>query len=211
MAGKWLLRIVTLAVWALAVLSATWWSLQFLGTGATSASAKVATAPAPGSDPADLAKVFGPPLASAPMAVASASVAVDPGKRFALLGVVANRAKSGVALISVDGKAARPYRVGSQVEESYVLKSVATRSAVLEPATRPGAALTLELAVVPSASTGGLPQSQSVVPATPALPSLPLPSASTDAVANPNQLLIPRPGLPSALPLGRPTGERGTL
>lgn len=193
------------------MLSATWWSLQFLGTGASSPSVKVAVAPAAGSDPADLAKVFGPPVAALPLAMASAPMVVDPGKRFALLGVVANRAKSGVALISVDGKAARPYRVGSQVEESYVLKSVATRSAVLEPAARPGAALTLELAVVPSASTGGLPQSLLVVPATPALPSLPLPSASPDAVANPNQLLTPRPGLPSALPLGRPTGERGTL
>ena len=152
MAGKWLLRIVTLAVWVLAALSATWWSLKFVGARSSPLSVTTLGAPAAGSDPADLAKVFGPPIAPVVAAVASAPKAAEPGTRFVLVGVVADRASAGVALIAVDGKAARPYRVGSPVEDSYTLKSVAARSAVLAPSSQADAALMLELAPMASAA-----------------------------------------------------------
>lgn len=145
MVGKWFPRIVTLAVWTLAALSATWWLLKFVGANAPSASATTLSAPAPGSDPADLAKIFGPPIAPTSVAAVSAPAMADPASRFALVGVVATRASSGVALISVDGKAARPYRVGSLVEETFKLKSVAARSAVVEESASAGTAFTLEL------------------------------------------------------------------
>jgi general secretion pathway protein C len=155
MAGKWLSRIVTFAVWTLVAISVTWWSLKFVGARATTTTAAALSVPAPGSDPADLAKVFGPPIAASEAAMAAAPAAIDPGTRFALIGVVADRASSGVAIISVDGKAARPYRVGSQIEESYKLKSVATRSAVLEPSAPAGAPFTLELTTVVGAVRPG--------------------------------------------------------
>ena len=158
MAGKWLSRIVTFAVWTLTAISVTWWSLKFVGARAPTMTAAVLSSPAPGSDPADLAKVFGPPIAAPMAAVAATPAAMDPGTRFALVGVVANRASSGVAIISIDGKAALPYRVGSQIEESYKLKSVAPRSAVLEPSAPAGAAFTLELTPVAVTASPGFSQ-----------------------------------------------------
>ena len=175
MAGKWLSRSVTFAVWTLVTISVAWWSLKFVGARTTTVTAPALSSPAPGSDPADLAKVFGPPVAAAVAATASAPAAIDPGSRFALVGVVADRASSGVAIISVDGKAARPYRVGSQIEGSYKLKSVAARSAVLEPSAAAGAAFTLELAPVAAATSPGFSQPL-------ALPPPPLPDPSPGAI-----------------------------
>ena len=175
MAGKWLSRFVTLAVWTLAAISVAWWSLKFVGSSASTMTAPALSVPAAGGDPADLAKAFGPPIAIPVAAVAAAAAAIDPGTRFALVGVVANRASSGIALISVDGKAARPYRVGSQVEDSYKLKSVAARSAVLEPSAAAGAAFTLELAPVAGAASPGLSPPL-------ALPPPPLPDPSPGVI-----------------------------
>jgi general secretion pathway protein C len=178
MAGKWLSRIVTFAVWTLVATSVTWWSLKFVGAGARTLTAAALATPVPGSDATDLAKVFGPPASAPVAALAAAPSAIDPGTRFALVGVVANRASSGVALISVDGKAARPYRVGSQIEESYTLKSVATRSAVLEPSAPAGAPFTLELTPVAGAASPILPRTpvfpQPSIAVTPAFPLRPL-------------------------------------
>lgn len=63
---------------------------------------------------------------------AAQAVTIDTAaSRFKLTGVVADRAKGGYALISVDGKPARPYRVGTLVDNALVLQSVAPRSAAL--------------------------------------------------------------------------------
>ena len=184
MAGKWLSRIVTFAVWTLTAISVTWWSLKFVGARAPTMTAPVLSSPAPGSDPADLAKVFGPPIAAPMAAVAATPAAIDPGTRFALVGVVANRASSGVAIISIDGKAALPYRVGSQIEESYKLKSVAPRSAVLEESASTKATFTIELK-----TTSGLAQAPQVsgvlAPAGVPVVLSPLPSMPGPAAAPP--------------------------
>ncbi|MEO8857084.1 MAG: type II secretion system protein N [Burkholderiaceae bacterium] len=194
MGGKWLLRITTLAVWALAALSVTWWSLKFAGPGSTALNVPTVAALAPGSDPSDLARVFGPSIVNAPTAVADApAVAPDPGVRMALMGVVANRAKTGVALISVDGKPARPYRVGSQIEDSYRLKSVATRSAVIEPWSPPGPEFTLELLPLAMA---GMNDARPASPATPALlraPPSPLPGVTSTPGVVPAPAPLPVP------------------
>ncbi len=192
MAGKWLSRVATLAVWLLAALSATWWSLKFVGARSPLVTAPTLAAPAPGSDPTDLAKVFGPPVVRAAVAAASAPApaAVDPSTRLSLVGVVANRSSAGVALISVDGKAARPYRVGSRIEESFTLKSVAVRSAVLEPASPPGGPFTLELA--PPSNTALAP------------PAVPAPGTAPPAPTAPPAAAMPV--MPSRLPLLRRAG-----
>ena len=80
-------------------------------------------------------------------ASSSASVAATPvaSSRFALTGVVALGAGRGVALLSIDGKPARPYRAGSQLEPGLVLQSVAVRSATLGADASGPAQLTLEL------------------------------------------------------------------
>lgn len=203
MAGKWLLRIVTLAVWVLAALSATWWSLKFVGARPSPLAVTTLAVPAAGSDPADLAKVFGPAMAPVLEAVPSAPKAADPGTRFVLVGVVADRASAGVALIAVDGKAARPYRVGSPVEDSYTLKSVAARSAVLAPSSRTDQALMLELAPQASAAQANIPRLPSNLPVNQPVnqPASPLPNQQLP-IQFPNQplnqLLNQLPGAPPA-------------
>ena len=55
------------------------------------------------------------------------------------------RSSAGAALIAVDGKPARPYRVGTKIEEGVVLQAVAPRKAMLGPAADAPAAFTLEM------------------------------------------------------------------
>ena len=205
MAKRWMLRIVTLAVWASAGLAASFWALRFTGSSAAVPSATMALEPAAAGQPADLAIVFGPPPAPAPTAsaaVGSTPKAVDPAARFALVGVVAGRANAGVALISIEGKAARPYAVGSRIDSSYTLKSVARKSATLVPSVQPDAAFTLELAApgspAPASTTplaavpaGTAPSSTA---ATSAAPSVAAPANSDSAGGAPAPGPRLRPG-----------------
>ena len=105
--------------------------------------ATVAMNEAPQVDPLTLARVLGGGNATANAAPAPAVISAV--SRMALVGVVANGKNGGSALISVDGKPARPYRVGSAVEEGLVLQSVGPRRALLAPNLQGPASLTLEL------------------------------------------------------------------
>ena len=102
--------------------------------------------PAP-TDPQALARALGGgnAVAAPPAVVATASMA----GRLSLVGVVANRNRGGTALISVDGKPARPFRVGARVDDALVLQSVAPRRAVLADSLRGPASLTLDLPPLP--------------------------------------------------------------
>ena len=62
-----------------------------------------------------------------------------------MVGVVADQRSAGVALIAVDGRPAKPFRVGDTIEEGLILQSVQARTAVLGSALGGTAALTLEL------------------------------------------------------------------
>jgi len=77
----------------------------------------------------------------------TAPVAPEAASRFALSGVVADPSRQGAALISIDGKPPRPFRVGSTVGESYVLQSVGLRSATIGMHADGPAAFTLQLPV----------------------------------------------------------------
>lgn len=90
-----------------------------------------------------IARLLGAQPANSTAALAPAPEAN--GGRLKLLGVVAGRTHRGYALISVDGKPARPFGVGSQVTDNLVLKSVAARSAALGLDAKAPASLTLEL------------------------------------------------------------------
>jgi general secretion pathway protein C len=93
-------------------------------------------------DPAAIARLLGAnPVSSS----SAAAPAVSLASRFSLLGVVAARSHSGAALIAVDGKPPRPYRVGSAIDEGLVLQSVQGRRAVLAASAGGPAVLTLEL------------------------------------------------------------------
>lgn len=83
------------------------------------------------------------PSTAAPQATAAAAPS-----RFLLAGVIAGRqSQQGAALISVDGKPPKPFRVGSQVDSGLVLQSVAPRRAVLAASLDGPAAFSLDLPV----------------------------------------------------------------
>jgi general secretion pathway protein C len=58
-------------------------------------------------------------------------VAPDAASRFRLIGVVGLGSGQGVALVSIDGKPPRPYRVGSVLEEGLMLQSVEPKRVAL--------------------------------------------------------------------------------
>lgn len=143
--GLWWLRLVTLLVAALATASAAYWTLKWSTTPASGANAVPAVSRATPTDPTVVARLLG----GAQTAVAA--LADTAASRFKLMGVVTTGASAGYALISVDGKPARPYRVGAAVNDSLLLQSLAPRSAALAPKADAPAAFTLELPALASA------------------------------------------------------------
>ncbi len=91
-------------------------------------------------------------------AVAPEAEAPPASARFQLVGVVAPQTPgdAGVAVIAIDGRVPKTFRVGAVVEGDTVLQSVAQRGAQLGP--RGGAAtVALSVAALPPAATGQLP------------------------------------------------------
>ena len=142
---------VTMVVWAAAAASVAWWGLRVWGgaSQAPSSEAPPAVAPAPVADQAAVARLLG---AVAPAGPAMAPVAVN---RFVLLGVMASPSRMGSALIAVDGKPGRAFRVGSKVDEGIVLESVEPRKARLAPVAGGGEPIFLEMPLSRQQSTGG--------------------------------------------------------
>lgn len=137
--SAWAVGGSTFALWSLVAASAVYWGLKFSATEAATVGAPPVRIAAP-VDPAAVARLLG----SSPTVAAAAPV-VSLASRFNLLGVVAGRGPGGTALISVDGKPAKPFRVGAAVEEGLVLQSVAARRAVLAASADGPPAVTLEL------------------------------------------------------------------
>lgn len=131
MRSKVFVFVLSGAVWALAAGSAVFWLLRLAG---------MPLAAAPDASPASrLVSADGPPVAllSVPelaallgQALPSAETAVSAPARFKLLGVVAE-GRGGVALLALDDQPARPYRVGSRLDEITVLQAVGPRHVVL--------------------------------------------------------------------------------
>ena len=131
----------TLVLWLLAAGSCVYWGLRIAPRASSAAALPHSSTLAP-ADPAAVARLLGASPASAfPTALPSVSLA----SRFNLLGVVAARSQRGAALIAVDGKPPRPFRVGTAVDEGLVLQSVQGRRAVLAASADGPAVLTLEL------------------------------------------------------------------
>jgi len=142
-------------VWALAAGSALFWAFRVFVTPLAAPPHTQTAAPTVALR-GDLTRLLGadPP----PVVVAADEPVAD--ARFQLVGVVSPRspraAKEGLALIAVDGKPPKAYRVGAVVDGTTVLQSVAARGATLGP--RDGAAVVaLNLAPPAPAATGVLP------------------------------------------------------
>jgi general secretion pathway protein C len=177
---NWSVRGTTFALWALAAASAGYWGLKLAGHAAPAGGAPLASRSAVPPDPAAIARLLG----ANPGVPVAAAAAPSLASRFALVGVAAHTSGGGAALISVDGKPAKPYRVGSQVEEGLVLQAVKGRQAVLAGSLNGPAVLTLEL---PQRSAAN----QSPVPAVPALPPAGIPPGMAPGMAPPTMRTAP--------------------
>ena len=135
------LRLTSLLVWAVVAYSAVVFALQW-GAGvpvdyvvAGSEQKQVL----PDVDALALSKALG----AAAVQSASASLA----SRFVLVGVMDGGPAQGVALISVDGKPANPYRLGQTVSDGFVVLATGPKKAELGPQLGASSSLVLELPV----------------------------------------------------------------
>jgi general secretion pathway protein C len=132
-------KAVTFALAALATLSATYWFLKSAQSHSVSIAAPVASSALAPLDPKAVARAFGGGSTALPSAAAAGRTP------FVLLGVIAEGTRGGAALISVDGKPAKPYAVGTAVDGNLVLQSVTPRRATLAAGLDSPAQITLEL------------------------------------------------------------------
>jgi len=146
---RWSAPAATLALWALAAGSLVFWGLR-LAAPAQQPVPPAVSSNAAAWDSSDVAHLLGAPVAAGPAAPQSAAA-----KRYSVLGVVADGAQRGAALIAVDGAAPRPYRIGQAVGDGYVLQSVDAGEARMGADVSGPATLTLQVpkdAPLPSAS-----------------------------------------------------------
>jgi general secretion pathway protein C len=142
-------RLLAFVIWAAVAASAVFWLLRLWASSpvAPPYTVPVATAQSPRGN---LDSVFGAPKATTPTA---APMEPALASRFKLLGVAAPREggdSTGLALIAVDGKPARGFKVGTVIDGDLVLQSVHPRGAALGTKGAPPA-VSLELPAVPGA------------------------------------------------------------
>ncbi len=135
--NKWWSRSVTFAVAALTAASGVYWLFQWPGAAPTRTAPVLATNTVT-NDPQAIAELLG---STAPTEAATSHAS----SRFVLTGVVAGTPTGGAAVIAIDGQPAKTYRVGSRLDENWILQSVATRRAVLAPSLSATASITLEM------------------------------------------------------------------
>ncbi|RZJ52113.1 MAG: general secretion pathway protein C [Acidovorax sp.] len=141
--SKWGVRLGTLALWAAAGASVVFWGLR-LSAPAAGAAAPVVLPAAVVPDAQALARLLG----AVPSVAGAAPAAPVPtlASRFSLIGVLSGRASGGgAALIVVDGKPAKPFRVGAAVDEGLVLQALGPRQAQLGGSMDGPATLTLDM------------------------------------------------------------------
>ena len=132
-------RLTSLLVWAVVAYSAVVFALQC--GGGVPVDAVVAGSEQKQVLPEVDALAVSKALGVAPVQSASASLA----SRFVLVGVMDGGPTQGVALISVDGKPAKPYRLGQTVTDGFVVLATGPKKAELGPQLGAASSLVLEL------------------------------------------------------------------
>ena len=134
-------RLTSLLVWAVVAYSAVVFALQW--GGGVPVDAVVAGSEQKQVLPEVDALAVSKALGAAPVQSASASLA----SRFVLVGVMDGGPTQGVALISVDGKPAKPYRLGQTVSDGFVVVGTGPKKAELGPQMGSSPALVLDLPI----------------------------------------------------------------
>jgi general secretion pathway protein C len=155
-------RIAAFFLWAAAAASLAYWGLR-VGVAAPPLPASVQPVSTAMVLRGDVMRLFATPTADAVLPTEPALAS-----RFKLVGVMAPRSEErgtgeGIALIAVDGKPPRPFRVGATIDDRLVLQAVARRGATLGPA-QGLASVRLELPPLVPAATGSLPPAPSFSP-----------------------------------------------
>lgn len=199
-----LARFAAFIVWALVAASVVFWGLRLLVRAPSAPPHSVAAIGAAAAQ-ADLTRLLG----AAPVAAAAAAeLAPETASRFRLIGVMAPKGKpnaavsgQGVALISVDGKPARAFGIGTRLDRDLVLQSVSLRAASIGPA-QGAASVKLELPPLPLPATGKLPTLGAGVPESFGTPhSAPLsPGVAAAGLVAPANAVSVAPGPVSRLP-----------
>ncbi len=136
---SWTLRLFTLLIWLLVGLCAAYWAFKFVTTKPLEATAALA-APTVVVDSKAVGKLLG---ATDNLAVKAINTPAN--SNFALFGLARSAGGQGVALIALDGKPAKPYRVGSTVADNLVLKSISKTGIILAASLQAPDGVTLEL------------------------------------------------------------------
>jgi len=133
------MRLTSLLVWAVVAYSAVVFGLQWGDVVPVDALVVGSEQKqfSPDVDSLSVSKALG----VAPVQSASASLA----SRFVLVGVMDGGPSQGVALISVDGKPAKPYRLGQTVSDGLVVVGTGPKKAELGPQLGVASSLVLEL------------------------------------------------------------------
>lgn len=128
----------SLLVWGAVAFSAVTWGLRWSATGESISNATAAAQSLPEVDVSAAARSLG----AVPVQAAAAPTL---SSRFQLQGVMAGGPDAGAALIAVDGKPAKPYRVGAVVADGLVLQLAQGRRVNLGAAVDGPQTLALEL------------------------------------------------------------------
>jgi general secretion pathway protein C len=194
-------RFAAFVIWAAVAASIVFWAM-LLWVKPTPVPAHATLVSAADAFNGDLSRLFGSDAEPAAPISGAAPVAAQDA-RFELIGVVAPLAGAdraeGLALIALDDKPPRAYRVGAAVDGQMVLQSVHARGAALG---LPGQAaqLTLELPALPPPATG-VPATVGGLPGVSrALPKPPPPPPVLSRPAPPQQFLpqpMPQTTIPS--------------
>lgn len=199
MSARWF----TFVLWALVAGSAVFWGLR-LFTVAPPVPQQAALATPGVVAAADLTRLFGadapPPEAAAP---AQGPAPPPESARFQLVGVAAPARSAprsgGIALIALDGKPARAYRVGAVIDGSYVLQDVQARSVAIGPRGEPPS-IALELPPLPPPATGvpgagGAPAAGQLPPMSPPAAPVVLQPPGMQVPQSPSLAVQPPPGV----------------
>jgi general secretion pathway protein C len=165
--------LATFVGWALAGACVVFWGLKLSAPNTDAAMPAPLVSGAAAPDAQAIAAVMGARQATdTTNTIAETPTNTPASSRFSLQGVLQQRG-GGVAVIVVEGKPPKHFRVGAVVDDGYVLQAVGLRSAQLGPSANAPAAFTLELpartALVSSVVSPAL-ASRPAAPGTPAVP-----------------------------------------